>query len=448
MSPVAEETGLDRAAFERFTAGRPADEPAWLREQRRQAWDRFETAGLPTTRDEDWRNTSLAPLTRTSFRRNDRAVPRVDPHELAFLTFGHAFDGHLAVFVDGVFAPSASSLGSDPGLVVESLRARIARDPEGLRELLVQTREPAGNAFADLNRAFLEDGAVVTVADGVTLAEPLHLVYFSTGGGVPTLSHPRTLLHCGRQSRVTVVESYGGRDGAVYLTNAVTEVALGDGAALDHYKIQREGSEAIHLGRLWVSQGRDSRFCSLSIALGGALVRNDVRQVFAGPGGHCELNGLFMASGRQHTDTHTWVDHAAPHCTTRELYKGILDGASHGVFVGKVFVRPGANGTDAQQTNKNLLLSREALVDSLPQLEFLADDVKCKHGSTTGQLDPLALFYLQSRGIGHEAARSLLTYAFASDLVGRIQVPAIRRGLEGYLQERLPAVAEVKEALA
>jgi Fe-S cluster assembly protein SufD len=447
MSPVAEETGLDRAAFERFVSTRPASEPAWLAELRQDAWKRFEAGGLPTTRDEDWRSTSLAPLTRTAFRRNERAVPRVEAGELAFLTFGHAFDGHLIVLVDGRYAPELSSLGGEPGVTIGSLKEALAADPAGVQDLLAATRGPAENAFGRLNAAFLEDGAVIRLADGVVVGDPVHVVHFASGGAVPTLSHPRTLIQCGRQSRVTLVESYGGRDGAVYLTNAVTEAVLGEGAVFDHYKVQREGSEAIHMSTLSVTQGRDSRFCSLSIALGGALVRNDVRQVFAGPGGHCVLNGLFMASGRQHTDTHTWVDHAQPHCTTRELYKGILDGASHGVFVGKVLVRQGANGTDAQQTNKNLLLSREALVDSVPQLEILADDVKCKHGSTTGQLDPEALFYLRSRGIGQEAAKSLLTYAFASDLVGRVQVAPIRRGLEEYLQERLPAVAEVREAV-
>jgi Fe-S cluster assembly protein SufD len=446
MSPVAEETGLDRAAFERFAATRTG-EPGWLAALRQEAWASFEAAGIPTTREEDWRHTNMAPLARTVFRRNERVTPRVDAGELAHLTFGHAFDGHMLVFVDGQYAPGLSSVGREDGLTIESLAGALDHDAERVRELLAAVRGPAESAFTRLGAAFLEDGAVVTVADGVVVDEPVHVVYFSTAGATPTLSHPRTLVRCGKGSRLTLVESYGGRDGGAYFTNALTEAVLGHNAALDHYKVQREGDASIHVGSLAVTQGRDSRFCTLSVALGGRLVRNDVRQVFAAPGGSCVLNGLFMASGRQHTDTHTWVDHAQPNCTTRELYKGILDGAAHGVFVGRVFVRAGANGTDAQQTNKNLLLSKEALVDSVPQLEILADDVKCKHGSTTGQLDPEALFYLRSRGIPHEAAKSLLTYAFASDLVGRVQVAPIRRGLEEYLQERLPYVAEVREAV-
>jgi Fe-S cluster assembly protein SufD len=252
----------------------------------------------------------------------------------------------------------------------------------------------------------------------------------------------------GRKSQVSVIESYGGsRNWNAYLTNAVSEVVVEDGAIVDHYRLQRESAEAFHVGTLAVRQGRATRFTSHAISLGAALSRVDIRQVFAGEGGECVLNGLFLGSDRQHTDTHTWVDHAVPHCTTRELYKGIVEGKAHGVFVGKILVRPGAQKTDAVQSNKNLVLSRDALVDSVPQLEILNDDVKCKHGSTTGQLDPLALFYLRSRGIGEEAARSLLTYAFASDVVQRLGVEALRAGLTEHLQRRLPGPADLKEAV-
>jgi Fe-S cluster assembly protein SufD len=220
-----------------------------------------------------------------------------------------------------------------------------------------------------------------------------------------------------------------------------------DGAVVDHYRVQRESSAAFHVATLAVRQGRASRFSSHAVSLGAALSRVDIRQVFAGEGGECVLNGLFLGGDSQHTDTHTWVDHAQPHCSTRELYKGIVDDKAHGVFVGKILVRAGAQKTDAIQNNKNLVLSRDALVDSVPQLEILNDDVKCKHGSTTGQLDPTALFYLRSRGIGEEAARALLTYAFASDVVQRLGVEALRTGLTEHLQRRLPGPADLKEAV-
>jgi Fe-S cluster assembly protein SufD len=255
------------------------------------------------------------------------------------------------------------------------------------------------------------------------------------------------LLVAGQNSQATIVESYGGPAGATYFTNAVTEILLEEGAGLEHYRLQRESTNAYHVGTLAVRQGRATRFASHALSLGAALGRLDIRQAFAGEGGECALNGLFLGSDTQHTDTHTWIDHAAPHCTTRELYKGIVDDRARGVFVGRILVRPGAQKTDAVQTNKNLILSRDALVDSLPQLEILADDVKCKHGSTTGQLDPLALFYLQSRGIGEKAARALLTYAFASDVVQRVRVEAIRTRLTEILQRRLPGAPGLQEAV-
>jgi Fe-S cluster assembly protein SufD len=253
----------------------------------------------------------------------------------------------------------------------------------------------------------------------------------------------------GRGSQCHIVESYGGPSGAAYFTNAVSEVALEDGAVVDHYKLQHESEAAFHVGLIAVSQGRSSRFTSHSFSFGGALARTDIRQLFAAEGGECVLNGLFLAGGEQLTDTHTFVDHAHPHCTSRELYKGIVDGKARGVFVGRVLVRKDAQKTDAHQTNKNLLLSREALVDSVPQLEILANDVKCKHGSTTGQLDPAALFYLRSRGIPEEAARSLLVNAFAGEIVGRVAVPLVRAGVEQTLRQRLPGLAarELQEAV-
>jgi Fe-S cluster assembly protein SufD len=256
------------------------------------------------------------------------------------------------------------------------------------------------------------------------------------------------LVVAGKGSEGRVVETWAGPDGSVYLGNAVTEVVVDDNAFVDHYKLQREGEQAFHVATLAARLGRDARFADHSFSFGAAISRNDIDVRFAAEGGECVLNGLFMVDGTRLTDTHSRVDHAQPHCSSRELYKGVLDESGRGVFNGLVLVRPGAQKTDAEQMNRNLLLSRKALVHSVPQLEILADDVKCRHGSTTGQLDPAALFYLRSRGIGEEEARGLLTWAFASDLVHDLPVPSLRRAVQGHLLTRLEGAALVKEAIA
>ena len=437
-----------REEFESFRAGLPPQEPEWLRTLRTTGMGAFEELGFPSTRLEDWRHTSVAAIARTEFHRPPASASVADLAVLDTIDFGHAFARRQLVFVNGRYAPDISSGGTAAdGVQVRSLRETLDREPQLVQPYLDRQARGPGRPFAALNSAFLDDGAFISIPAGTVLTEPIHVVFLSAPGSQPTASHPRVLVWAGRKSQATIIESYGGTSDAVYLTNAVTEVTLEDGAVVDHYRLQRESARAFHIGTLCATQGRATRFASHAISLGASLSRVDIRQVFAGEGGECVLNGLFLGSDRQHTDTHTWVDHAQPHCSTRELYKGIVDDKARGVFVGRILVRAGAQKTDAIQSNKNLILSREALVDSLPQLEILADDVKCKHGSTTGQLDPLALFYLRSRGIGEEAARALLTYAFASDVVQRIGVEALRAGLTEHLQRRLPGPADMKEAV-
>jgi Fe-S cluster assembly protein SufD len=436
-----------REEFESFRAGLPREEPAWLRALRTTGMGAFEELGFPTTRQEDWRHTSVAPIARTAFRRPPATATVADLAVLGSLDFGRAFARRQLVFVNGRYAPDLSSGGTAAdGVHVRSLREVLDREPQIVQPYLDRQASGPGRCFAALNSAFLDDGAFLSVPAGTVLTEPIHLVFLSAPGSQPTASHPRVLVWAGPKSQATIIESYGGPADAVYLTNAVSEITLEHGAVVDHYRLQRESARAFHVGTLCATQGRATRFASHAISLGASLSRLDIRQVFAGEGGECVLNGLFLGGDRQHMDTHTWVDHAQPHCSTRELYKGIVDDQARGVFVGRILVRPGAQKTDAIQTNKNLILSREALVDSLPQLEILADDVKCKHGSTTGQLDPLALFYLRSRGIGEDAARALLTYAFASDVVQRIGVEELRAGLTEHLQRRLPGPVDMKEA--
>jgi Fe-S cluster assembly protein SufD len=276
---------------------------------------------------------------------------------------------------------------------------------------------------------------------------PIHLLFYSTNaGGAPTVTHPRVLVVAERGAQAKIVETYAGPEGQIYFTNAVTEIHLADGAVVEHYKMQRESEAAFHIGRIEAKQAPASQWCSYSFALGGALARTDIDARLRGAGADCGLYGLYLGRGTQHVDHHTTIDHAVPRCTSRELYKGVLDERSRGVFFGTIIVRKDAQKTDAHQTNKNLLLSREALVNSTPRLQIEADDVRCKHGSTTGQLDPLSLFYLRSRGIGEAEARSLLTYAFAADVIERIRVPEVRRSLFASLGRRLPGVGAVAEA--
>jgi len=433
MTAVASETGTYRAAFEDLLARRASREPDWNRVLRESAFARFEGAGFPTTRLEDWKYTSVAPIARTVFRHEPQAEA---PPEPAGVPADPA--GLRIVFVDGHHAPSLSTGPMPEGLEVTSLATVLAEHPGRLEGRIGRTLGEDPGTFVHLNTALHEDGAFVSVAPGTVVEPTLYLVFLAAEPrSGPRASYPRALVLAGRASQLRLVESYSGPD-LPYLTNAVTEIVLEDGAVVDHYKLQREGRSAFHVAAMGVAQGRSSRFSSFSIALGGGLVRNDVNQSFEGEGGECVLNGLFLADGTQHMDTHTRIDHARPHCTSRELYKGVLDGSARGVFVGRILVRQDAQKTDAQQTNKNLLLSRDALVQSVPQLEILADDVKCRHGSTTGQLDPAALFYLRSRGIDEASARDLLTYAFASDLVRRIEVDVVRETVAAHLRGRLP----------
>jgi Fe-S cluster assembly protein SufD len=447
MSTLAAELEPYRAAWKQARRERSTGEPDFARVLREDGLRRFEARGFPTTREEAWRFTSVAPIARTRFGEADSGLRlgAVGP-TLQRLGLGGAFKGREAVFVNGRFAPDLSSLAL-PGVEVRSLSDMLERRPATLEPHLGRIAADPTNPFVALNDAFLQDGACVRVAPGARVDGALHLLFLSTtGGGAPSACHPRVLILMGRDSECAILESYGGPNHEAYLTNAVCEARLDDGARLDHVRLQRESLTGFHVATLAVSLARDSRFASHSIATGAALARLDVDVRLCEPGADCTLLGLFVGDGQQLLDFHTRVEHAQPHGTSRQLYKGILGGRSRGVFHGRVVVRPGAQKTDALQTNKNLLLSREALVHSTPQLEILADDVKCKHGSTTGQLDALQLFYLQSRGLSAEAARSLLTFAFASDVVSRLPVPAVKSALESFLQDRLPSAP--KEAVA
>jgi Fe-S cluster assembly protein SufD len=458
------------ADWERFAAARRGAEPAELAGVRRAAIERFGALGFPTTRQEDWRFTNVAPLARTRFRRAEPGAAR-EPETAAALTpllADRSFAaGASLVFVDGHFAPHLSSTGElPPGVIFESLAAVLERDSERVmahlgRHAPAPAATPAAaipaaaspfagaarQPFVALNTAFFADGVYLEVPRGLVLARPLEMVFLATGSDAgPIVSHLRNLIVLGEASQAAVIETYSGL-AATYFTNVVTEVAAGPAAVLDHYKLQRESREAFHMATFQLHGDRDGNLSSHSISLGGGLVRNDINAWLDGPGIECILNGLYLAAGRQLVDHHMRVEHAKPHCASHELYKGILDGRARSVFNGLIHVHPGAQKTDAKQSNRNLLLSADAIANSNPQLEIFADDVKCTHGSTVGQLDADAVFYLRSRGIGKDAARSLLTYAFASDIVQRIKVEPLRRHLEEFLFARLPRGEVVRQAV-
>ncbi len=434
-----------RSGFERFTAAHAASDPAWLRDRRAAAFARYVEKGPPTPRDEAWRHTPTAALVRTRFEPADPSR-RPAPEALARLP-GDGKDGVSLVFVNGRFAPELSRTGSPGGRVeVSSLRELLRREPARSEAWFGRVLGERGGVYCELNTAFADDGAVVRIAPGAVVEQPIHVAHVAAPDGTPSLAYLRTTVLAGRGSEARLVESFAGPDGRGYLVNSVTEILAEEGARVDRYKLQREGDSGFHVATLAASLGRDARFLDHALALGGGFSRSDIDVRFGGEGGECRLDGLFVVDGQCVADTHSRIEHAVPHCTSRQLYKGILDGQARGVFNGLVVVRPGAQKTDAVQTNKNLLLSREALVHSTPQLEILADDVKCKHGSTTGQLDAGSLFYLRSRGIGEAAARSLLTWAFAGDVLAGIQVAVVRQAAESRLAAQLPDLAGLAEA--
>lgn len=404
-------------------------EPQWVGALRRSALDRFVRLGFPTTKNEDWHFTSVAPITAHAF--DAIATPSsVTREQLTPFLFPGEWE--TMVFVNGVFAPALSSVsghGLQDGLGV--LTATIAEGPQWLERRLGAQASDETNAFTALNTALFQDGACLTLPPNVVLDRPIHLLFVTDANAGGVLVAPRTLIALGHHAEATVVESYvalGG--GSTYLTNAVTEVSLAAGARLRHYKVQREGASAYHVGSSYAHQEQDSVYESFSFAVGAALSRTNVSTVLDGPGAHVTMNGLYMVDGRQTVDHQTRIEHAAPSCTSHEVYKGVLDGESHGVFNGKVYVRPEAQQTDGKQSNNNLLLSDRARADTKPQLEIFADDVKCTHGATVGRLDETALFYLKSRGVGPELSRRLLTYAFAADVLEELTVDAVRTQLE------------------
>jgi Fe-S cluster assembly protein SufD len=425
------------AAIERAERDR-AHEPAWLRHARRSAAEAFGRMGVPTVRDEEWRATNVAPIADTPFVTAPPAL--VSAEEAAgFQVPGLA--GPRLVFVNGRFAAELSAPGGrSAGVTVSTIADAIEHTPEPVEACLARHQDYTGQPFAALNTALFEDGALVTLADNTVADEPIQLVFLSTVTPAPAMSAPRVLVLLGSNSQARLVETFGSLGPASGFTNAVTEVVVGGGSVLEHYRVQRESESAFHIGRTEFRLGRSSRSSSHAFALGGRIARHDAVAVLGDEGAECTLNGFYLAGGSQLIDNHTEIDHARPHGTSHELYKGILGGRARGVFNGRIRVRPDAQKTDAKQTNKALLLSDEAQISTKPQLEIFANDVKCTHGATVGQLSQDALFYLRTRGIGLDDARHLLVRAFAADVTGRVGLESVRSELDRLLASRLPVL--------
>ncbi|WP_086481007.1 Fe-S cluster assembly protein SufD [Oceanospirillum sanctuarii] len=410
--------------------------PGWLTDLRQGAVEQFAVLGLPHARLENWKYTDVKALAKRSF-----TLPKAADAEALANEKSLGLNAIRLVFVDGVFSESASTLGNLPaGVQVLPL----AKNANAAKPVLGQVAAANFSGFTALNLAAFQDGVLIDLAANAVLEQPVYLQFVATEQENPVLVQPRILIKAGTHAQATIVEHYAGSEESANLTNVVTEVDLADGANITHYKLQQESTKQYHIASLHVEQKRDSRFTSHNVCLGGKLARQDIQVELSGEGAEVNLNGLYLGNGRQHLDNHTLVNHNAPHTNSNEDYKGILNDRSRGVFNGRAVVHKDAQKIEAHQSNANLLLSDKAEIDTKPELEIYADDVKCSHGSTTGQLDENALFALRSRGIGEEMARGLLTLAFANEVIDRIEISAVHDRIEEAVAGRLPEKFNLK----
>lgn len=408
--------------------------PPWLKSIRGAARTHMDQAGFPNTRQEEWRFTNVAPLLELPLHPAAQNGQHVSASDIE--PFRLDADGARLVFVDGWFRADLSSLPKAPGLEADSLRNRLNGDGAPLQKHLGRHASCLGNFFTALNTAFFQDGAFVSVAAGATVEQPIQLLFIAASDKPGAAAQVRNLILAERGAAVKIVETYASLTGTAHMTNAVTELVLGSEARVEHCRVQNENQQAFHIATVQAVQEKDSRWLSHSVASGGRFARNQIQALLNASGAEAVLNGLYLGRDEQLVDHHTVVDHAKPHCESHEFYHGILSDRSHGVFNGKIFVRKDAQKTNAKQTNRNLVLSENAVIDTKPQLEIFADDVKCTHGATVGQLNDEALFYLRSRGIGSDDARRMLIRAFANDVVNRITIEPVRKRLDKLLEER------------
>jgi Fe-S cluster assembly protein SufD len=425
---------------QQFSRLETAAQPKWLLPVRKAGLASFAELGFPTLHDEDWRFTNVAPIAQLPFQLAPRAVVNGAETRALEAALFTRLPGNRLVFVNGFFSAKLSALKPLPGGVkIESLAAALVNDSALIEKHLGQYARMAGNAFAAMNQAFFSDGAFLYVPPGVEVVEPVQIIYISSAKEKGETILPRNLILAGSNSKLSVVESYISTGNVAYFTNAVTEILAGENAVVEHIKLQDEAPDAFHIATIAGEFGRTSNVSVHSFALGSKLSRTNIRAKLAGEGLECVLNGLYLTRGEQIADHHMIVEHAQPHCASHEYFNGILDDKSKGVFHGRIYVHPIAQKTDAKQTNKNLLLSDDATADTKPQLEIYADDVKCTHGATIGQLNDESIFYLRSRGIDTATARRMLIHAFAGEIIERIKCDAAREEIDKLVWDRLEA---------
>jgi len=440
MPTVVKEKENYFSTYKLFAQTREGRDPAWLAHLREKAGEAFESLDFPTTHVEEWKYTNVAPILKVPYREpfdpDLNGLNRLTAGEIGPFTFAESRDGQL-VFVNGSFSRELSNPSAAPNGYAAGNLAEIPNEHINVaRDHLAAYADYRDSAFTALNTASIGDGAFVYIPDGKAVETPIHLLFLSTAEE-PVLSHPRVLIVAGAGAIATIIESYVSLGEDVYFTNAVAEVVVGEGAVINHYRLQQESERAFHVATTQVHQERASNYTSYAISLGAEIARHDLNVALTDENIETTIDGLYVVAGRQHTDNHTTIDHQKPRSVSNQLYKGILDGRSRAVFNGKVFVREGALLTDARQLNKNLLLSSDAHVDTKPQLEIFADDVKCAHGATVGQLEDEELFYLSTRGIPIERARALLTYGFAEDVISKIKLKSARERLDRMVLDKL-----------
>ncbi len=409
-----------------------------LHEIRRSAIEQFAKHGFPTSKDEEWRFTNIQPIIKTKFKSYfNKKIDAVNKEQIDKVIIKGIAQTRL-VFINGYyFADYSLNNLINKDVKVGCLSETFRNDCKSIQNHVAQISNYDKNVFTSLNTSFIQDGASIIVPDNTILDEPIYIVYISSEDQTPFVVHPRNLIIVGQRSKVSIIEHCVHLSDNIYFNNTVTEIAASENSIIEHTKLQSESTKAYHIGTTYIKQSSGSNVAQNSIMIGGAIVRNNVMSILDGEGTECKLNGLSLATGQQLIDNHTTIDHSKPHCSSHEMYKAILDGKSKGVFNGKIYVRKDAQKTDAKQTNKTLLLSVDAAMNTKPQLEIFADDVKCTHGAAIGYLDADALFYLRSRGISEEIARDLLTYAFANDILERLCCEGIREYLHLILHSRL-----------
>ncbi len=443
MTTVADTIDLYLSRFAAMEKG--TKRGAWLMPVRKAAIARFAELGFPTTDDEEWRFTNVASIAQTAYE----AAPAGNISENALREYLLDVDKNAPrlVFVNGRFVAKLSvTSGLPKGLRLASLRELIEREDETVRTHLARHARCEESGFTALNTALFEDGVFVEIARGAVVETPIQIVHVATRGKAPWAAHLRGLIVAGENSQCTIVESFVSPEGGHYFNNAVNELVVMENATVDYYKVGRESDASGHVSTLQLYQHRSSNARAFTGTFGGGVVRNDIHTVLDGEGCDCGLNGLYMVDGEEHVDNHLIVEHAKPNCDSREFFKGILNGRGKGIFSGRIIVRPDAQKTDAKQTNKSLLMSDDARVESKPQLEIFADDVKCTHGATIGQINDEAIFYLRSRGLSAKAARGILIHAFAGEVLDRVRIEPLRARLEELVARRLPRADVVRKS--